>query len=107
MIDPHSRYVAFAHEIEHQRVHRRKYFGILYPDCSQIVDIEEATVVDLVSGNTPETQAIRLIGEHALQCIKAARVAFASVHVVQRGTQTDPGCLAAFHQLCQSSLEKA
>ena len=55
MINPHSRYIAFAHEIEHQRVHGLKYFGILHSDCCQIVDIEEAAVVDLVSGNTPET----------------------------------------------------
>src|SRR6266481_2423163 len=60
MVDSHPIHVTLADEIEHQRVHRRKYFGILHPDCSQVVDVEEATVVDLIGGHTPETQAISL-----------------------------------------------
>ena len=101
MVDPHSRYVASAHEIEHQRVHRGKYFSLLHPDRSQIVDIEKPAVVDFVSGNTPETQTISLIGEDALECVKAGRVALASIY--RPATSVDPyGQRPAFDELCQS-----
>src|ERR1700740_2916700 len=105
MVDPHSRYEASAHEIEHQRVHRGKHLCLFHPDRSEIVDIEKPTVVDFVSGNTPETQTISLIGEDALECVKAARVALASIYMVQRRAQTHTGCVTAFDEPCQPPLD--
>ena len=58
--------------------------GIFHPDGGKIVDVEEAAVVDLVHGYTPEAQAIRLVFQQAFQAIEAARVSWLAIDLVER-----------------------
>ena len=48
---------------ERELVHRSKDHRIFDPDGGQIVDVEEATVVDLVGRDAPRTQPVSLIYE--------------------------------------------
>src|SRR6202012_489170 len=49
----------------------------------EVVDLEEAAVVDVLRGDAPEREAVRLLGEQRLQPVEAARVALLAVEVVQ------------------------
>ena len=52
-------------------------------DRHQIVDVEEATIVDLVRGHAPEAQPVRLPDQEGLQRVEAPRIALPAVQVGQ------------------------
>ena len=55
----------------HQLQHRR----LLDADRRQVVDVEEAPVVDLLGGDAPEAQAVGLVAQQRLERVEAARIA--------------------------------
>src|SRR5262249_38235711 len=68
------RNVPFLYQPEDQFVNSGEDYGQLDADRGQFVDVEEATVIDLVGRHAPEAQAIRLFGQQFLQAVEAARV---------------------------------
>ena len=66
---------ALAQELECLLVHRLEHVGFLDADGRQIVDVEEAAVIDLLGRDAPVAEAVGLIGEERLEAVEAARVA--------------------------------
>ncbi len=60
MIDPQSGHCSCSDKIEKQQVRSLEYFRQFHPNSGQIVHIEEAPVVDLLSRDAPESETIRL-----------------------------------------------
>src|SRR6185436_14408999 len=60
MIDPHPVYLALAQQAQDEPVGRGKHLGLFHTQGRQFVDIEEASIVDLVRGYTPVTETIDL-----------------------------------------------
>ena len=54
MVDAQSRRLPLLQETKNQLMRCLKDFGALHADGSQVVDVEEAPVVDLVGGHAPE-----------------------------------------------------
>ncbi len=59
-------------DIQHQRVRGAEDFLAVAAQCRQRRDIKESAVVDLIGGDAPVGQAIRLRGEQRIERIKAA-----------------------------------
>ena len=74
VIHAQSANMALPHQIENQLMHRRKYFGIFHANSRQIVDVEEAPVVDLIHRNAPEAEAIGFALQQPLETIETARL---------------------------------
>ena len=64
----------FAQELEDQRVRGGEDLRALHAQGGQFVDVEEAAIVDLVGGDAPERQAIRLLVEQLIEQIEAVRL---------------------------------
>ena len=75
VVDAQARHLAGAQQLEGLVVDRFQHLRLLDADRGQVVDVEEATVVDLLGGDAPEAQAVGLIGQQRLQPIEAARFA--------------------------------
>ena len=58
--------------------------GVLHAQADQVIDIEEAAVIDLLTGHAPVGQAIHLQFEQQMQQIEAAWVIGSAVDVSQR-----------------------
>ncbi len=84
MIHTQAADVPLAHQVENQRMHSGEDFGIFDADGRQIVDVEEAPVVDLIHRDAPEAEAIGFALEQPLQAVEAAGLAAASVDFSQR-----------------------
>ena len=85
MVDTETRHGSLAHETEHEPVGRLEDRRLLHADRRQIVDVEEAPVVDLVPGGLPERQAVRLPRQQLVQPVETPGIALHAVvaaHVV-------------------------
>ena len=80
VVDPEPRDPALADQVEQEPVRRLEHGGILHPDRRQVVDVEEPPVVDLVPGDPPVRDAIRLRGQHGVEPVEALRLAGSAVH---------------------------
>ncbi len=83
MIDAEAGNVALAHERNISACTSRKDLRILHADGGEIIDVEEAAVIDLVDGDAPEAEAIGFAVEQFLQLVEAVRVAFAPVDALE------------------------
>ena len=63
-----------ARSLSHQLVRRRKDARILHAQPDQIVDVEEAPVIDLLARHAPERQPVRLLLQQLVQRIEAPRI---------------------------------
>ncbi len=61
MVDAQAVDLAAGDEIEHQPVRRVEHLGALHAQRGQLVDVEEAAVVDLVGGDAPVGQPVGLL----------------------------------------------
>src|SRR6267143_389691 len=75
VIDAQPGHRSLAHEAEEQAVGRFEHLRLLHPDGGQLVDVEEAPVVDLLAGDAPVGGAVRLVGEQRVQRLHALGVA--------------------------------
>ena len=75
VIDAQPGHRSLAHEAEEQAVGRLEHLRLLHPDGGQLVDVEEAPVVDLLAGDAPVGGAVRLVGEQRVQRLHALGVA--------------------------------
>src|SRR4051812_10942840 len=71
---------------------------LFYADGGQLVNVEEAAVVNLVGGDPPVRQTIRLFGEKLLQAVEAARVVPPAVQLRERLMNGVTRLLAALDQ---------
>ena len=88
MVDADSRHQRFLYQFERDAVHDAEYFRTLHPDCSQVVDVEKAAIVDFVGGNPPKTQSIGLVIQDLLQSVETVRLSFAAIDDGQYFLQT-------------------
>ena len=79
MVHPEAGDLAFADETEDQLVTRREDLGALHADGGQIVDVEEAPVVDLVASYPPVGQPVGLLGEESVEVVEAGRLSRHSI----------------------------
>src|SRR5438093_190517 len=70
---------ALADETKDEAVCFRENTWILCPDGRQLVDIEETSIVDFLSCNTPVGEAVDLVVEKSVQEHEAPRVAGSAV----------------------------
>ena len=75
MIDAQPRHRALPHQAEEQPVGGLEDLGLLHADGRQLVDVEEAPVVDLLARHAPVGGAIGLVGQQRVQQVHALRVA--------------------------------
>ena len=79
MVDAQAGHRALAHETEEQAVRRLEDRGVFHPDRGQLVDVEEAPVVDLLAGHPPVRRAVGLVRQQRVELVHARRVAGLSV----------------------------
>ena len=60
VIDPQAGRAAAAYQVEQEAVDFVEDFGILHPQCGELVHVEEPAVVDLFGRDAPVCQAVRL-----------------------------------------------
>ena len=71
MIDAQPGDLAGAQQLEGFVVDGGEHLRLLDANGGEVVDVEEAPVVDLLGGHAPERQAVRLIGEQCFQPVEA------------------------------------
>ena len=79
VVDPESGDDALADEAKDKSVCLREDARVLHPDGRQLVDVEEASVVDLLPCDTPGGEPVDLVVEKPVQEIEAPRVAGGAV----------------------------
>ena len=78
--------------LEHQRVAVLKDRRVFHADGRQVVDVEEAAVIDFVAGRLPMGQAVDLGIEQPVEVVKALRAAGSAVDLGQvRGDELAHG----------------
>ena len=105
MIHAQPANVALTHQIENQRMHRGEDFGIFHANGGEIVDVEEAAVVDLVHRDAPEAEAIGFAFQQPLQAVEAAGLTAPAVDFDQRGVDGFRGLRAGLQQARQPALD--
>src|SRR5262249_41724335 len=75
MIDPESVDLSLAHELQNQRVRPAKNLLVLDAHGDQLVDVEEASIIDFFRGDLPERETEKLLGEKLIERIEAFRLA--------------------------------
>ena len=71
MVDAQAVDLALAQEAEDQLVRRVEDLRPFHAQGGQLVDVEEAAIVDLVGGDAPERQAIGLGVEQLVEQVEA------------------------------------
>ena len=105
VVDAQARHLAGAQQLERLVVDGIQHVGQLDADGGQVVDVEEAAVVDLLGGDAPEAQAVGLIGEQRLQAVEAARVPLVAVDRREAALQRVAHGGAARHQRVEAPLD--
>ncbi len=75
---------AFRDEIEQQRVRGVEHARVFHAQAREIVDVEEAAIVDLVERRAPVRQPIRLDFEQAVQPVERLGTTGLAVERVDR-----------------------
>src|SRR5713101_6427419 len=83
MIQTETVDLSFADQAEDQFMSRREDVGILHPHPRQLLDVEEATVVNLVKSGFPESQPVRLGFQELVESIESLRLARDAVELFQ------------------------
>jgi hypothetical protein len=93
VVEPEAGDEPVAHELEHQPMRLLEDLRVLHAHRAELVDVEEAAVVDLVEGRAPVRQPVRLLLEQRVQGVEARRLPGHAVEacdrLVERGR--DPG----------------
>src|SRR5579884_2290651 len=83
MIDAYAGNHSFCDQAAEHAMRSRKDARVFHAQPDQVVDIEEAPVVDLFAGNPPMREPIDLKLQKKMQKIEALRLACASVDVFE------------------------
>src|ERR1039457_5717705 len=75
MIDAQAIDCAVPHETQHAPMRVIEHFGQLYAEARQIVDVEEATVIDVVGGHAEIRDAPVLLLDQCIELTPARAVA--------------------------------
>src|SRR4249920_2509390 len=67
MVDPDAVDHPLRVEVEDQSVHGLECLGIFHPQTDELVDVEEATPVDLIIGNAPPGEAVVLARQNGIE----------------------------------------
>ncbi len=79
MVHPDPPDLALADQAKDQLVACREDLGALHPDGGQIIDVEEAAIVDLIPGHPPVGEPVGLLGEERIQVVEACGVSGGAV----------------------------
>src|SRR4030095_1401717 len=79
VIDPKSSYSALADQAKNQLMNGCKNLWLLNADRCEFIDVEEATIVDLVCSDAPERQAVWLLVEILRKEIESRRIAMNAI----------------------------
>ena len=60
-------------QIEYVRVHPLENVAVLHPDGGELVDVEEAPVVDLFGRNAPVRRSVGLRRQQPVEAVEAVR----------------------------------
>jgi hypothetical protein len=75
VVNAHTVHRALAQQAQDEAVGGCEHFRFFHAERRQIIDVEEAPVVDLGRGHTPVTEPISLRLQKGVQEVKAVRVA--------------------------------
>jgi hypothetical protein len=75
VVDPEPRELSALHPLEHEPVRAFEDLRALDPQPRELVDVEEASVVDLVRGDAPEGEPVGLRLEQPIERAPARRLA--------------------------------
>ena len=100
MIDPQALHIAALDQAKNQPMDVLEQLGELHAQPGKLVDIEEATVIDLLCGNPPVGDPVCLSLEQSVQPAKARRVAGLACESFQRDfdRRGDNSFASAFRQ---------
>ncbi len=105
VIDAQPGHPSFLGQPERQSMDRLEDDPVFHADGGKIVDVEEAAVVDLVRGDAPRAQAVRLVDEHAEELFEAREVALFAPQVCERGVYRAPERSAPLVESRQTTLD--
>ena len=71
-------------KLEQQLMGRFENLRQFHPDRREIVDVEEAAVIDFLRRHAPEGEPVRLLVQQLVERIEAARIAGRAVDLRQR-----------------------
>ena len=80
VVDAQASHLPCTEQSEHDGVHGPEDLGLFDANRRQLVDIEEASIVDLIRRHPPIAKTIRLMCQERLELVKAMRVATPAVH---------------------------
>ena len=75
MIDRAARWRRRADQLEDEAVHLVEDRRVFHPQRGELVDVEEAAVVDFLGRDAPVRQAVRLLVQQPIERVEAARLA--------------------------------
>ena len=75
MVDAHPVQAPAPDQIEREGVHELEHRRVLHADGRQLVDVEEAPVVDLFAGHAPVRQTVGLRAKQRVERVEAVRLA--------------------------------
>ena len=87
MVDAQSGHVASRKQLENELMSRFEHLRNFHSDCGEVVDVEEAPIVDFLGGGTPIAKPIYLSVEQIVQSVEARRIsgiAFERTHARDR-----------------------
>ena len=105
VVDPQAVHQAAVEQVEHQGVGAFENLRMLDADGRQLVDVEEAAIVDFVGRHAPIGQAIRLLAQQLIQAVEAVGIALPAVELMQRLGQDAGNRRRAFGQLVQAAFD--
>ncbi len=79
VIEPQPLHLVLGDQAQDHAVGLLEHLGALHPEPGQLVDVEEAAVVDVRAGDAPEGEAVDLIVEQAMERAKALGLAGGAV----------------------------
>src|SRR2546429_5062808 len=82
MIDAHAVHLAARHELEEQAMSGLEDRRLFHAQRGQLVDVEEAAIVDVVGRHAPRREAKDLRREQLVQRIEARRITGATVELL-------------------------
>ena len=89
-----------------ERVHALEDRRVLRADRRQLVDVEEAPVVDLFAGDAPVRQPVGLDGEQVVERVEAVRLAFDAVEGGDDGQQVQVRNIFGGQKLGQAAIRR-
>ena len=105
MIDAQPFHQALRQPAPQQLVGLGKNAGVFHAQAHQVIDVEEAPVIDFLRRNAPVRQPVWLRLQYAVQRIKGAALAGIAVHLAQRALHNSRHLHGMLGQFRQSSSQ--